>query len=43
MVKTEYLTIREKVKQIQLNGEALRNVYNFKYLGSVRDKGGTIN
>ena len=42
VAKTEHLSTREKPLPIELNGEELKNVDNFKYLGSVIDKDGTI-
>ena len=38
--KTEHLSIRENPLPIKLNGEELKNVDHFKYLGSVIDKDG---
>ena len=35
--KTEHLSTRENPLQMTLNGEELRNVDHFKYLGSVID------
>ena len=35
MAKTEHVTTCETAEQIQLNGEALKNVDHFKYLGSI--------
>ena len=40
--KTEHLSTRESPLPIKLNGEELKNVDHFKYLGSVIDKDGTI-
>ena len=40
--KTEHLSTRENPLPIKLNGEELKNVDHFKYLGSVIDKAGTI-
>ena len=42
VAKTEHLSTREIPLPIKLNGEVLRNVDHFKYLGSVIDKYGTI-
>ena len=38
--RTEHLSIRENPLPIKLNGEELKNVDHFKYLGSVIDKDG---
>ena len=42
VAKTEHLSRRENPLPIELNGEELKNVDHFKYLGSVIDKDGTI-
>ena len=42
VAKTEHLSTRENPLPIELNGEELKNVDHFKYLGSVIDKDGTI-
>ena len=42
MAKTEHLSTRENLLQVKLNGEELKNVDHFKYLGSVLDTDGTI-
>ena len=42
VAKTEQLSTRENTLPIELNGEELKNVDHFKYLGSVIDKDGTI-
>ena len=42
VAKTEHLSTRETPLPINLNGEELKNVDHFKYLGSVIDKDGTI-
>ena len=44
MAKTEHLSTRENPLQLTLNGEELKNVDHFKYLGigSVTDTDGTI-
>ena len=42
VAKTEHLSTRETPLPIELNGEELKNVDHFKYLGSVIDKDGTI-
>ena len=41
VAKTEHLSTRENPLPIELNGEELKNVDHFKYLGSVIDKDGT--
>ena len=38
VAKTEHLSTRENPLPIELNGEELKNVDHFKYLGSVIDK-----
>ena len=43
LLKTEHLSTRETPLPMKLNGEELKNVDHFKYLGSVIDKDGTIN
>ena len=40
VAKTEHLSTRENPLPIKLNGEELKNVDHFKYLGSVIDKDG---
>ena len=42
VAKTEHLSARENPLPVKLNGEELKNVDHFKYLGSVIDKDGTI-
>ena len=42
VAKTEHLSTRENPLPVKLNGEELKNVDHFKYLGSVIDKDGTI-
>ena len=42
VTKTEHLSTRENPLPIKLNGEELKNVDHFKYLGSEIDKDGTI-
>ena len=42
VAKTEHLSTRENPLQMTLNGEELKHVDHFKYLGSVIDKDGTI-
>ena len=42
VAKTEHLSTRENPLPIELNGEELKNVDHFKYMGSVIDKDGTI-
>ena len=42
MVKTEHLSTRENSLLIKLNGEELKNVDHYKYLGSVIYKDDTI-
>ena len=42
VAKTEHRSTRENPLPIELNGEELKNVDHFKYLGSVIDKDGTI-
>ena len=42
VAKTVHLSTRENPLPIELNGEELKNVDHFKYLGSVIDKDGTI-
>ena len=42
VAKNEHLSTRENPLPMTLNGEKLKNVDNFKYLGSVIDKDGTI-
>ena len=42
VAKTEHLSTSENPLPIELNGEELKNVDHFKYLGSVIDKDGTI-
>ena len=42
MAKTEHLSTRENPLPMKLNGEDLKNVDHFKYLGSVIDKDATI-
>ena len=42
VAKTEYLSTRENPLPMKRNGEELKNVDHFKYLGSVIDKDGTI-
>ena len=39
---TGHLSTRKHLGQIKLNVEDLKNVYHFKYLGSMIDKDGTI-
>ena len=41
MAKTEHLSTRENLLPMKLNGEELKNVDHFKYLGSAIDKDGT--
>ena len=42
VAKTEHLSTRENPLPMTLNGEELKHVDHFKYLGSVIDKDGTI-
>ena len=42
VAKTEYLSTRENPLPMKRNGEELKNVDHFKYLGSVIDKDGNI-
>ena len=42
VAKTEHLSTMENPLPIKLNGEELKNVDHFKYLGSVINKDGTI-
>ena len=42
LAKTEHLSTRENPLPMTLNGEELKNVDHFKYMGSVIDKDGTI-
>ena len=42
VAKTEHLSTRENLLPIKLNGDELKNVDHFKYLGSVIDNDGTI-
>ena len=42
VAKTEHLSTRENPLPMKLNGEELKNVDHFKYLGSVICKDGTI-
>ena len=43
VAKTEHLSTVDNPLPVKLNGEELKNVDHFKYLGSVIDKDGTIN
>ena len=42
MAKTEHLSTRENPLPMEVNEDELKNVDHFKYLGSVIDRGGTI-
>ena len=42
VAKTEHLSTRENALQMKLNGEQLKNVDHFKYLGSATNTVGTI-
>ena len=42
MAKTEHLSTRENPLPMKVNGDQLKNVNHFKYLGSVIDRDGTI-
>ena len=42
MAKTEHLSTREIPLPMKVNGDELKNVDHFKYLGSVIDRDGTI-
>ena len=42
VAKTEHLSTREHPLPMKVNGEELKNVDHFKYLGSVIDRDGTI-
>ena len=42
VAKTEHLSTRESPLPMNVNGDELKNVDHFKYLGSVIDKDGTI-
>ena len=42
VVKTEHLSTRENPLPMKVNGDQLKNVDHFKYLGSVIDRDGTI-
>ena len=42
MANTEHLSTRENPLPMKVNGEELKNVAHFKYLGSVIDTDGTI-
>ena len=42
VAKTEHLSTRENPLPMTLNGEELKHVDHFKYLGSVIDRDGTI-
>ena len=43
VAKTEHLSTRENPLPMKVNGDQLKNVDHFKYLGSVIDRDGTIN
>ena len=42
VAKTEHLSTRENPLPMKVNGDELKNVDHFKYLGSVKDRDGTI-
>ena len=42
VAKTEHLSTRENPLPMKVNGDELKNVDHFKYLGSVIDRDGTI-